>query len=94
MGIITASLNYAGTQFAVHGHGIAAPRRSITGLVPLIALGDGAPLPPLQVEGDLVFAGYGVARADGADDLATIPLAGRVVVVINGAPPGADAARR
>ena len=84
----------AGTHFAVHGHGIAAAGQRVTGLVPLIALGDGAPPPCPQVDGELVFAGYGVARPDGGDDLAKIPLTGRVVVVINGAPPGADAARR
>jgi hypothetical protein len=84
----------AGTRFAVQTHGVPAPGRPVAGLVPLIALGDRAPSPRPRAEGELVFAGYGVSRPDGGDDLAKVSLTGRVVVVINGAPPGADAARR
>ena len=87
----------AGTQWTVQRGASAAAARStryVTGLVPLIAPSSIGSSATLHAEGDLVFAGYGVVRPDGGDDLARIPLEGRVVVVINGAPPGADAARR
>jgi hypothetical protein len=84
----------AGTQFTVQRGAIATSSRFVTGLVPLIAPSSVGTSAALHAEGDLVFAGYGVSRGDGGDDLARIPLEGRVVVVINGAPPGADAAWR
>ena len=62
--------------------------------MPLIASSSIGVSAALHAEGDLVFAGYGVMRPDGGDDLAKVPVEGRVVVVINGAPPGADAAWR
>lgn len=84
----------AGTRFAVHRAGGPAAGTLIDGLVPVIELGDGSPPPRERADGDLVFVGYGVARHGGVDDLAKVPVAGRVVVVVNGAPAGADAARR
>jgi hypothetical protein len=83
-----------GTQFTVQRGATAGSSRFVTGLIPLIAPSTAGPSGSLHAEGDLVFAGYGVPRAGGGDDLARLPVEGRVVVVINGAPPGADAAWR
>src|SRR5581483_186593 len=56
----------------------------------------GPDFPPMRrhAEGSLVFAGYGLERPGHGDDLAKVPIAGRVVVLINGAPSSADAAQR
>ncbi len=84
----------ASTRFTVQRTGSASSTREVAGLVPLISPSGVGTSAKLRAEGDLVFAGYGVPRPVGGDDLAKLPLEGRVVVVINGAPPGADAARR
>ena len=64
------------------------------GLMPLLQLGPGAE-PRLSARGDLVFAGYGVALPNlGRNDLANLDVTGKVVVVVNGAPPGADSAQQ
>ena len=64
-------------------------------LVPLAQLGPGAPLPRLEAEGDIVFAGYGLTMPSlERDDLAGLDLAGKVVVVVNEVPPDVDAAHR
>jgi hypothetical protein len=62
-------------------------------LVPLTRLGMNAPLPRLTADGPLVFGGYGV-ELPGRDDLAGLDIAGKVVVVVNGAPASADSATR
>jgi hypothetical protein len=63
-------------------------------VVPLLSLGQGAPLPRLSAEGDLVFAGYGTSIPERRrDDLAGLELRGKAVVVIHGAPAGLDSAR-
>ncbi|HJR62912.1 MAG TPA: M28 family peptidase [Gemmatimonadaceae bacterium] len=63
-------------------------------VVPLLSLGQGAPLPRLSAEGDVVFAGYGTSIPERQrDDLAGLDLRGKAVVVIHGAPPGLDSAR-
>ena len=63
-------------------------------LMPLIALGPGAD-PRLAASGDLVFAGYGVQLPNiGRNDLASLDVTGKVVVVVNGAPANADSAQR
>jgi hypothetical protein len=56
----------------------------------------GPGLPPIRrrAEGPLVFVGYGLEHADHTDDLAHVPIAGHIVVVVNGAPASADASRR
>jgi hypothetical protein len=59
------------------------------------SLGPGAPLPKLDVDADMVFAGYGIEdQSLGRNDLAGLDLAGKAVVVIADAPPGADSATR
>jgi hypothetical protein len=64
-------------------------------LLPILAVGDNAPLPRLSAEGDLVFAGYGLSLPElGRDDLAGLDVAGKVVVFVNDAPPSLDAVRR
>ena len=63
-------------------------------LLPMIALGPGAD-PRLAAAGDLVFAGYGVSLPTiGRNDLTNLDVTGKVVVVVNGAPPNADSAQR
>jgi hypothetical protein len=81
-----------GTRFTVRPT-IGGPR-TVNALRPLMELG--VDFPPLRrhVDGQLVFAGYGLDRPGHGDDLARVPIAGHVVVVVNGAPPGADATLR
>lgn len=65
-------------------------------MVPLPSLGPGAPLPRLEAAGELVFAGYGITAPESQrDDFAALgDLAGKIVVVVQGAPAGADSATR
>jgi len=64
-------------------------------IVPLTALGPGAPLPRLRVNADLVFAGYGLVDPSlGRDDLAGLDVKDKAVVLILGAPANADSAKR
>ena len=63
------------------------------GLVPLLSLGPGAPLPRLQASGDLVFAGYALS-SHGRNDLATLDARDKVVVFVHGAPASLDSATR
>ena len=61
-------------------------------LVPVPSLGDSEPLPRLDAEGDLIFAGYAVSDSDG--EIAGRSVAGKVVVFLMSDPPGLDSARR
>jgi hypothetical protein len=63
------------------------------GLVPLLSLGPGAPLPRLSVNGDLAFAGYALS-SHGRNDLAQVDLRNKVVVYVHGAPASLDSATR
>lgn len=63
-------------------------------VVPLVNLGPGVPPTKLSAAGDLVFVAYGVTVPGKRDDYAGVPMAGRVVVVVVAAPPGADSATR
>jgi hypothetical protein len=64
-------------------------------LVPLLDLGEGIPPTRRTADGPLVFVGYGLDRAAGGrDDLGGLDLTDKVVVVVNGAPAGADSATR
>jgi hypothetical protein len=64
-------------------------------LIPVPSLGEGLPLPVLEAEGDLVFAGYGLsAPGYGRNDLAGLTMADKVVVFVDDAPPGIDSSRR
>ncbi len=82
----------SGTRFIIHPpHGEG---RALDGLRPLMELGPGYPPIRREAEGPLVFVGYGLEHADRGDDLAHVPIAGHIVVVVNGAPPTADASRR
>lgn len=63
-------------------------------VVPLISLGEGV-YARQRGEGEIVFAGYGVPDpATGRDDLANLNVRGKIVVVLMGAPAGADEATR
>jgi hypothetical protein len=79
------------THFAVRFAGVS---HQLWGLKPLVDVGPGISAPATSAEGPLVFVGYGVPRPSGGDDLARLQVAGRVVVVVNGAPIGADASLR
>ena len=63
------------------------------GLVPLLSLGPGAPLPRLEASGDLVFAGYALS-SDGRNDLANLDVGDKAVVYVHGAPASLDSATR
>jgi len=64
-------------------------------VIPLITLGPGVPPTKRSADGPLVFAGYAApATKNRRDDLDGLDLAGKVVVVVNGAPHGADSATR
>ncbi len=82
----------ANTRFGVHP--ASGPAESVLGLRPLIDVGPDMTAPRTTADGPMVFAGYGVPRPGGGDDLARVPVEGRVVVVVNGAPSGADAGLR
>ncbi len=64
-------------------------------VVPVINLGPGVPPTKRRADGALVFVGYGsVTAKPRRDDFAGLDLEGKVVVVVNGAPAGADSASR
>jgi hypothetical protein len=62
-------------------------------LVPLLDLGPGVPPTRRTADGELVFVGYGIT-AGKREDFAGLDLEGKVVVVVNGAPAGADSMTR
>jgi hypothetical protein len=85
----------AATHIAVEERGRSTPLRIGTDVVPLLNLGAGVPPTKRRAEGEIVFAGYGVSMTKPRrDDLAGLDLAGKIVVVVNGAPEGADSATR
>src|SRR5579862_3606546 len=82
----------SGTRFILRdSHG---ETHTLTGLRPLLELGPDLPPMRRHAEGAIVFAGFGLERPGNGDDLAHVPIAGRVVVVVNGAPSTSDATRR
>jgi hypothetical protein len=84
-----------GTRIEVAENGSTRPLKIGTDVVPLLNLGAGIPPTKRIAEGDVVFAGYGLALANPKrDDLAGLSLTGKVVVVVNGAPAGVDSAKR
>ena len=85
--------SFGATRFTVTGG--SAPTEIALGadLLPLVSLGAGAPLPAQKVDAEIVFAGYG-AEIGNRNDLAGLNVEGKTVVVVNGAPAGADSATR
>ena len=64
-------------------------------VIPVVDLGPGIPPAKSRAQGQLVFAGYGMRmKGSRRDDLTDLDLEGKVVVVMNGAPPGTDSATR
>ena len=55
-------------------------------VAPWVNLGAGTPLPKRNAEGDIVFAGYGMNTL-GRDDFRGLRDAGKVIVMLHGAPP-------
>jgi hypothetical protein len=81
-----------GTRFAVTEAGRASALAVGNDVVPILSPGEGM-YTKHRAEGDLVFAGYGLTTP-ARDDLAGLDLRDKVVVVVNGAPAGADSATR
>ena len=82
-----------GTSIVVEQDGRTRPVAIGAEVVPLLNLGSGVPPTKRSADGELVFVGYGLT-VPGRDDFAGLSLEGKVVVVVNGAPAGADSARR
>jgi len=55
-------------------------------IVPLVNLGDGAPLPKRNADGDVVFAGYGMMDDRRKDFQNIYRETGKVIVIVHGAP--------
>jgi hypothetical protein len=65
-----------------------------TDVVPWVSLGAGVPLPKRNATGEVFFAGYGTV-GQGRNDFQGITTAGRVIVILHGAPASvADTAAR
>ena len=77
----------------VERRGVRIPLRIGRDVIPLINLGDGIPPTRRSAAGPVVFAGYALPAVAG-DELEKLPIEGSVVIVVNGAPPGADSATR
>lgn len=76
----------SGTRFSVTTSAGSLPLALGSDVVPLANLGAGAPLPRRKAEGDLYFAGYGLAT-HGRNDFAGITDPGKVIVMLHAAPP-------
>ena len=59
-------------------------------VAPLTNFGGDVPDPRRSADGDMVFVGYGPTTDDEAAQLAGVDLAGKVVVLLHGAPAGTD----
>ena len=82
------------TVVAVRSGQSTIPLALGTDVVPMVNLGPGAPLPRRNAEGEIFFAGYGM-NTNGRNDFRGISEAGKVIVMLHGAPPGiADTALR
>jgi hypothetical protein len=73
------------TRFNVALGQLAFPLALGVDLAPILALGPGAPLPRRAAEGDLFFAGYGMAD-QARNDFKGIDGPGKVIVILHGAP--------
>ena len=85
----------ATSRMVVEEGGRTVPLAIGRDLIPLVNLGPGVPPARRVADGPLVFAGYGTTLATPRrDDFAGLDLEDKVVVVVNGAPPGVDSATR
>lgn len=82
----------SGTTFTVTEAGRTTALAAGNDVVPILTPGENL-YTKHRAEGDLVFAGYGLATP-GRSDLAGLDLRDKVVVVVNGAPAGSDSATR
>lgn len=73
-------------------NGAVTPLAEKRDIVVLASLGPGAPLPRIQADAEVVFAGYGL-RDSTRDDLRGLQAGGKVVVVVGDSPPGSAAER-
>lgn len=74
-----------GTQFTVIQGQAQVPLTVGTDVVPWVSLGAGVPLPKRSASGDLFFASYGLV-GPGRSDFQGITAAGKVIVMLHGAP--------
>jgi hypothetical protein len=77
--------------------GEQVPRTLVIGrdVLPLLELDPSAPPPRTTADAEIVFGGYGLPLADlGRNDLSGLSFGSRVLVIVNGAPANASAARR
>jgi hypothetical protein len=82
----------SGTNFTVTEGGRSSAIAVGNDIVPILSPGEGL-YTKHRAEGDLVFAGYGM-MTPARNDLAGLDLRDKIVVVVNGAPPGTDSATR
>jgi hypothetical protein len=85
-----------GTRVTVSMRGEATPRTLGIGpdVLPLLELSPSLPPPKTRADAELVFGGYGPMPALGRNDLAGLDIGGKAVVLINGAPPVANATQK
>jgi hypothetical protein len=83
------------TRVVVQEGGVSTPLRIGHDVAPLLTLAEGLPPTRRHAKGEIVFVSYGLTtRNPRRDDFAGLDLEGKVVVVVNGAPAGADSASR
>jgi hypothetical protein len=83
------------TKIFVTRQGVSRPVRVGDQIAPMLSLGDGQPEPRRTADAELVFAGYAAKPGTaGRDDLASLDLLNKVVVILHGAPPGVTGALR
>ncbi|MDB4898812.1 MAG: hypothetical protein JWN53_620 [Gemmatimonadetes bacterium] len=83
------------SRVVVRANGTDRPLRLGADVAPLLTLADGLPPTRRHAAGEIVFVSYGLTtRTPRRDDFAGLDLEGKVVVVVNGAPAGADSATR
>ena len=75
------------TRFLVTTGGTQASLALGRDVTPIVNLGAGTPLPKRYAEGDVFFAGYGMV-SNGRNDFNGITEAGKVIVMLHGAPRG------
>lgn len=81
------------TQIGVRQGQSTVPLSIGKDVVPWINLGSGVPTPKRNASGEVFFASYGLV-SQGRNDFQRIAQPGHVIVMLHGAPPGADSARR
>jgi hypothetical protein len=83
------------TRIAIARDGVSRTVRIGDEIAPMLSLGDGQPEPRRTVTAEMVFAGYAITSATlRRDDLSSVDLLNKAVVILHGAPPGVSGALR